>query len=750
MNRRLTTGLAALVLLAATGTASAATGSRDHARIAPHPRHTSVERSVAASLPHVASGHRPGPSILYAKPAVAPQLQNRGVWQAPPILVSGTSAYRDGEWLYQDYLYDDHGALGVLDPTTPYSETDYIFSTTTGTYTYPTARKYAANAADLVEFRTKPLPSSTAFRVTLNSLSDPSLVGFTIALGGSDISQEWPYGADVTSPAAYFVTVHGRHATMTAASTGKVLRPAPTVSVSVHRRQFTVEVPHAAWNPGERTIRMAVGVGLWDNAHHQYLLPALGPATATTPGGGGPAPAGIVNVGPRFHEPWLSLSEPTVTIGDTAVGGLVEGGMWRDREQAAELALGSVTPFYAEVSFAKLHEDVTDNSDIPTSGSMDRILASHFSFGQGLDSTQVCSRIAPPVNVGAACKGRMVGQLQPYNVYVPPGAPPPGGYGLTLLLHSLSANYNQFGASHNAGQLANRGGGSIVVTPSGRGPDGNYAGVAESDTFETWNDVAHHYPLNPRWVDVSGYSMGGFGTYRLAERWPDLFARAFSVVGEASPASGLPSLRNVPMLAWNATADELVPIIDTIPNTQQMAAAGLRFIEDLFVGSDHLTLATNDQYGPGAAFLGTHLVDRNPAHVTYVVDHAEDSHLGRVLADHAYWLSGLTLRKPGAIGTIDVRSLGFGKGDPAPSGTKTGAGTLNGGTKVAMPYVEFSQSWGAAPKTSKRDVLEVVAQNISRVVVAVKRAHVDCHARVHVRSDGPVAVVLQGCGRTLR
>ena len=53
-------------------------------------------------------GQRPGPSILYKRPKLAPQLTNAaaGVWKAPPILISGASAYRDGEFLYQDFLYD--------------------------------------------------------------------------------------------------------------------------------------------------------------------------------------------------------------------------------------------------------------------------------------------------------------------------------------------------------------------------------------------------------------------------------------------------------------------------------------------------------------------------------------------------------------------------------------------------------------------------------------------------------------------
>jgi len=98
---------------------------------------------------------QPGPPILYRAPAHAPQLQNAGIWHAKPILISGTHAYRDGEYLYQDYLYDDHGARFTKDPNDPRSNND--FSAPNGTYTYPTGIANA-NAADFVEVRVKPPP----------------------------------------------------------------------------------------------------------------------------------------------------------------------------------------------------------------------------------------------------------------------------------------------------------------------------------------------------------------------------------------------------------------------------------------------------------------------------------------------------------------------------------------------------------------------------------------------------------------
>ena len=111
-----------------------------------------VATAGAASLPEAVNGVRPGPAILYADPPRAPQLENTGPWKAAPILVSGASAYRDGEFLYQDFLFDDRGA--AADVPTPGDET---FAPSAGRTAYPSDPALAGNAADLVELRVKPL-----------------------------------------------------------------------------------------------------------------------------------------------------------------------------------------------------------------------------------------------------------------------------------------------------------------------------------------------------------------------------------------------------------------------------------------------------------------------------------------------------------------------------------------------------------------------------------------------------------------
>jgi hypothetical protein len=726
--------------------------------------------AVSASLPaKEGTAPRPGPPVLYERPARASQLENAAgsVWRAAPILVSGASAYRQGEYVYQGYLYDDHGAKEITDPTNPMhspggdSSGGDVFSAPDGTYDYPTGPGYDENAANLVELRVKPLTSATAFRITLNTLEKPSLVATAIAIGGTEgQSHPFPFGANVSAPAQYFLTVHGESAVLTDAVTGAQLPgPAPSVSVDLARRQITVLVSHGQWNPGGSTVRVAAGVGLWNGSTNSYLLPGA-QSSATQPGGAGanPAPPAFFDVAYRFNS-----QEPVP--GTPGAETTANPAWWRESAQAQALAGGDISAFHAEVDFSKLKAKANDDmpgspTGVPQTGVIDRILASHFAEGQGADyATGGCGS-------SAACSGALRGQLQPYAIYVPSTAEPTGGWGLTLLLHSLSANYNQFAGSRNQSQFANREHPAIVITPSGRGPDGWYYDHAGADTFEVWADVASHYALNPQATDVAGYSMGGYGTYKFTTQFPDLFARAQPTVGPpglgiwvppAEPGPGgnqsltqrmLASVRNVPFLIWDETTDELVPIAGVLEQVKRFDELGYRYEFDQFQAGDHLTLAINDAYAPAAAFLGTETVQRNPSHVTYAYNPTMDFPADGTTAGHAYWLYKVALREAGGsapLGTIDVRSEGFGLGDPAASETQHGAGVLTGGQIPAIPFTSQAKSWGAAPAEAARDALDINARNVASATIDVRRASVDCAAHLAVTSDGPLKLTLADC-----
>jgi hypothetical protein len=705
------------------------------------------------SLPSVTSGPRPGPDILYAPPAAAPQLENTGIWRAPPILVSGASAYRDGEFLYQDFLYDDHGARGGgRDPVDPRAAND-LASAPSGTYTYPTAAAYASNAADLVELRVKPLESSTAFRITLNTLLDPSLVATTIAIGDSPTPRQFPHGAGVSAPAQLFLTLHGNSAELTDAATGTVVATGIPVSIDLRRRQLEVRIPHSAWDPGSSTVRLAAGVGLWNTQAGGYLIPQVSADAANAGGGTLASPPAFFNVAFRYQE---SLPKPDFSI-------LFDPAFWRDRDQGRSLAAATLAPFHAEVDFSKLaagtDDDMPDQlGGVPQTGPINRILASHFETAQGADFANFCTTAERL----ESCEGELQGQLQPYAIYVPKKPAPERGFSLTLLLHSFGANYNQYLASRHQAQFGERGLGSIVITPEGRGPGGWYFAYAGADTFEVWADVARHYRLDGRRASIAGYSMGGYGTWKLAGQYPDLFSRAQPTVGPTVLGSFartdtvhlVPSLRHIPVLSWLGAGDGSVPLNATLPNTQELDRLGYRYELDVFrpfnilFVPDHYVLAFNDGYQAAADFLGDPLVRRNPARVTYAYNPDWDFAQTGTVAGHAYWLSGLRLRSTAGdapIGRIDVRSHGFGTGDPPAGPTEHGPGALTGGALGPLAYDFERKAWGETPTAAVADRLDIEAVNVAAVTIDPRRAQVSCRTELNVNSDGPIHVTLAGC-----
>src|SRR5439155_880598 len=147
-------------------------------------------------------------------PAQAPALENApgSVWKAPPLLTSGASAYRTGEFTYQGYVYDDHGAKEVTDPKNPMhspggdASGGDLFSAPDGTYDYPSGPGYDENAANLLELRVRRLEAATAFRTTPNTLEDPKPVATAIPIGGSEgTTHPFPFGSNVPPPAFFAV-----------------------------------------------------------------------------------------------------------------------------------------------------------------------------------------------------------------------------------------------------------------------------------------------------------------------------------------------------------------------------------------------------------------------------------------------------------------------------------------------------------------------------------------------------------------
>lgn len=683
---------------------------------------------------------RPGPDVLYWPLARSPQLENTGPWRAEPILISGASAYRDGEFLYQDFLFDDAGADGS--PATP----------SAGTYTYPTNPAYVRNAADLVEVRVKPLNNGTAFRLTYNSMVDPALVASTIVLGDAAGLRPLPHGANAKAPAEVFVTVHGTTGTIIDAATGQAINGVDlTVEVDTKRRQVHVCVPYKAFDPrSDTSVRVAVATGLWNSAADRYLVPQA-TATDAMPGGAGTLtnPPAFFNVAFRYNEPLI--------------------GFTNDR-QAAALATGDLSAFSASINFKALRNKVDDDMSgkvggVPRTGYMNRIMVSHFEQqqGRGNATTLQPDRCAPegcspPTNAS---------RLQPYEIYVPTKRAPRAGYGLMVNPHAAGGNQNNYPsfASQWQVQIGERDHPYISAGPNARGTAYWYFGQSAADVFEMWADIAHRYDLDPSRTIIAGLSMGGYATLKLAGQFPDLFAATPSIVACPSAGTGwqvgapapgnessvvrhlAPSFRNVPQYLWVGTLDTTCAYWAQVEYANALDALGYRY-EFYSMPLGHAWLLGNE-FGPMVQWLDDRRVVRDPRHITYVLNSMMNEPAVGVNADHVYWLSGLKMRDTSGtppIGTIDVVSHGFGKGDPEPMPTVHDAGTFIG-TNGPVSYTVQSKDWEATPSQRKRNQIDITATNVSAVTIYPDRARVNCHAEINVDSDGPIDVTLAGCHR---
>jgi predicted esterase len=531
-------------------------------------------------------GPRPGPDALYGENPTPPPLENGAGWDADPILASGHDAYVDGEYLYQDFVYDDHGAdtrSFVAEPPSGADSVGGIYQVPTGDVYYPDdPERYAYNAADLLEFRARPTEEGVAYRITLNTMLDPEAAAVAIGIDTSgegtpdDATTDWGYGlGDLGAPADHVLVTWG---------TGAELDGHPLdddrVDVDLERNQIELELP---LDPGRDTWRHYCVTGLWDASAHAFLEVGVdvGP---DTPGGkrapGDDVPP-VFNVGFRFDEPCEmnvdrhNLHEELLGLLFSAPSAFQQAvadfpGLVGDLADPLGLFSGSggVTDLLEDVSdpFALLSA-----LDIPDA--LDDQLWRAFGQGTWRDHAQALaladrdvSRFHADVDFDLLREGETVstvpetghldllypsredfgegidpthntyeGRIQPYSVYVPEGVDPDEPAPMVLLLHSLGCNHNEYEVfmPRLVEQLAEAQD-SIVFTPEARGTATWFQREGELDVFEAWRDLERRYEIDRDRVSVAGYSMGGFGTLLLAEKHPDLFARGFSMVGTPS------------------------------------------------------------------------------------------------------------------------------------------------------------------------------------------------------------------------
>lgn len=306
---------------------------------------------------------------------------------------------------------------------------------------------------------------------------------------------------------------------------------------------------------------------------------------------------------------------------------------------------------------------------------------------------------------------------QPYGLFVPSAYTPlPALMPLDIWMHYRG------GKTHSGGAWTPRlideigeAPGHLVVTPRARGTSTWYVTQAHQDFFEVFADVHALFPnIDPQRRYLSGYSMGGYGTYLFGTLYPDLFAAGYSTSGAVTqgawtglgpddftcslPGGNVPgvgefenpcfveanesdpnaqlmyrSLENAlhfPITIHHGSNDELALTPGALRMGLRMAELGYRHDMTIFAGYEHFTQAIVDEWADGAAYFHQFTTPVNPRHVIYKRVPAMIRALNTIRAneiafdfqpDGAWWVDDLVVRDaddtdPQQFGMIDAQS----------------------------------------------------------------------------------------------
>lgn len=160
--------------------------------------------------------------------------------------------------------------------------------------------------------------------------------------------------------------------------------------------------------------------------------------------------------------------------------------------------------------------------------------------------------------------------LDSYIIYVPHSYNPAEKYPLIIMLHGYgdSAYLNPYTPVHFDFLKACELKGVIMAAPRGRhNPSEDpmfYRGEGERDVLQVINLVKKAYTIDEKRVYLTGDSMGGYGTYYIAGRHPELFAAIAPVCGFWSEQFiqrvDLNTLKGIPVYLVHCAGDKSVPV----------------------------------------------------------------------------------------------------------------------------------------------------------------------------------------------
>jgi len=161
-----------------------------------------------------------------------------------------------------------------------------------------------------------------------------------------------------------------------------------------------------------------------------------------------------------------------------------------------------------------------------------------------------------------------------YGIWIPHDYEPAESRPLILALHPGGARAPYYGTRFLQGivgpALANWG--AIIVAPDA--PARSWANAtSEKGVMALLEDVMARYAIDTKRILVTGFSLGGRGTWYLAARHPDLFTAAIPMAARSNRDSA-EQVGDMPVFVIHAREDEVVPFEPAAQIAREMQERG--------------------------------------------------------------------------------------------------------------------------------------------------------------------------------
>ena len=93
-------------------------------------------------------------------------------------------------------------------------------------------------------------------------------------------------------------------------------------------------------------------------------------------------------------------------------------------------------------------------------------------------------------------------------------------------------------------------------------------------------------PVDPKRIYLTGYSMGGYGTFQLLSQEPKMWAAAVPVAGGGNPGA-VKDYRKVPIWVFHGEADKVVPVTQSQAMVEALKEARSEVKYTEFAGAGH-------------------------------------------------------------------------------------------------------------------------------------------------------------------